>query len=244
MSKFEGLSRRLKEIRKSRGLTQEAFAQKLGVARMSYAYYESGQRTPDILFLERLHELTGYPYDYLMGTSEAKETENISLSAATGLSDKAISWIKSNADFLNIVIDAAASELQSAITSAALFAGEGGIYSSNAGMTFAGFYRAMWNNSIHDLFEACKIKGYEMLTPGERTHVRELIRTWQNEKKATGDTIEPVKNPSRFINAAEAAILWKDQFEILASERERSELMDELQWLDDIYRRANSNEES
>ena len=92
---------RLKAIRIELCLSQEALAHRLGISRVALSYYENGQRTPDVAFLQALHEVTGYPLEYLMGLSEARKTENIDLSKVTGLNDTALNLVLNNAGKIN-----------------------------------------------------------------------------------------------------------------------------------------------
>lgn len=61
---------RLLALRKAIGVSQEAFAKKMGVSRGCIAYYESGQRIPDIAFVSAVSAITGCSLDYLFGRSE------------------------------------------------------------------------------------------------------------------------------------------------------------------------------
>ena len=57
---------RLTELRKASGLSQEAFAEKLGVSRQSVSKWESGGCLPDIEKLTRISELFGVSIDHLI----------------------------------------------------------------------------------------------------------------------------------------------------------------------------------
>jgi len=59
-------SEKLQILRKNRGYTQEALAQKLCVSRQAVAKWESGQIYPDISNLIRLSELMNVSVDYLV----------------------------------------------------------------------------------------------------------------------------------------------------------------------------------
>lgn len=50
----KNFSNNLKEIRKSKGLTQKDMAEKIGVAKSTYSLYESGKREPNILTIKKI----------------------------------------------------------------------------------------------------------------------------------------------------------------------------------------------
>lgn len=52
----------LKEIRESKGYTQESLAEKVGIAKTTYASYEQGHRQPSILNAKRLAEILEVPW--------------------------------------------------------------------------------------------------------------------------------------------------------------------------------------
>ena len=52
----ERFARRLRQLREAAGLTQEQFAKELKVSRGAISYYEKGERTPDIEFLNSLYD--------------------------------------------------------------------------------------------------------------------------------------------------------------------------------------------
>ena len=59
-------SEKLQILRKNRGLTQEALADRLGVSRQAVAKWESGQIYPDISNLIQISELMNVSVDYLV----------------------------------------------------------------------------------------------------------------------------------------------------------------------------------
>ncbi len=59
---------RLKELRKSNGLTQSKLGEILGVTKASICCYEKGTRTPTIENLIDLMEFFGVSADYLIGS--------------------------------------------------------------------------------------------------------------------------------------------------------------------------------
>lgn len=86
----ENFPSRLKALREAIGISQGEFAKALGVARASIGYYESGQRLPDIEFLDQVHELTGCSVNYLMGYDSNMGEYSNAIAAYTGLNDDAI----------------------------------------------------------------------------------------------------------------------------------------------------------
>lgn len=78
---------RLTELRENKNLSRQKVADDLGVSRASLEYYEKGKRTPDIEILLKLADYFGVTCDYLI---KGVSTENVSIHAKTGLSDKAI----------------------------------------------------------------------------------------------------------------------------------------------------------
>ena len=63
---FMAISEKILNLRKDRGLSQEAFAEMLGVSRQSVSRWESGTAVPDIDKILLLSELFGVSTDYLL----------------------------------------------------------------------------------------------------------------------------------------------------------------------------------
>ena len=59
-------SEKLQILRKNKGLTQDALAEKLNVSRQAVAIWESGQAYPDILNLIQISDLMNVTVDYLV----------------------------------------------------------------------------------------------------------------------------------------------------------------------------------
>lgn len=57
--------RRLAEVRKSRGLTQQALAEKLDISLVSIGYIETGKRWPRLVTLHRIAKCLGVSLDEL-----------------------------------------------------------------------------------------------------------------------------------------------------------------------------------
>lgn len=86
----EVFAKRLKELREDSGLNQSQLAEKLGVSRGSISYYENQDRTPDIVFLDKVSTFFGVSLNYLLGHSANKEEKNEEIGVRLGLSDEAI----------------------------------------------------------------------------------------------------------------------------------------------------------
>ena len=65
---------RLREIRKSRKLTQQAVADHLGCSAVVYSRYETGTRQPSIEVILMLADYFGVTVDYLLGRKEPEAT--------------------------------------------------------------------------------------------------------------------------------------------------------------------------
>ena len=61
---------RLKELRLSKGLTQQELAKKLNITSAAVSAYESGVRTPTIEGFNLLSQYFGVSIDYLAGNTE------------------------------------------------------------------------------------------------------------------------------------------------------------------------------
>lgn len=65
---------KLKEIRKSRKMTQQDVAERLHCDVTTYARYESGDRNPPLEMLIMLSQLFGVSLDYLVGIRDFNES--------------------------------------------------------------------------------------------------------------------------------------------------------------------------
>ena len=61
------LSKKLSELRKSRGLTHSDLAKRLNVTRQAYSMYESGKREMSYEALNSIADFYGVTLDYLLG---------------------------------------------------------------------------------------------------------------------------------------------------------------------------------
>lgn len=86
---------RLKEIRKSKNLTQKQLADYLGCNPSVYSRYETGEREPSIPVLVKLSQCLGVTIDSIVGNDfkpedgELREFEVELLLAARGADDRA-----------------------------------------------------------------------------------------------------------------------------------------------------------
>ena len=55
---------KIKNLRKSRKMTQEDFAERIGVSRSTLSCYEIGQRTPSLKTLQEIAQIFGIGLDY------------------------------------------------------------------------------------------------------------------------------------------------------------------------------------
>lgn len=61
------LGKRIKELRKKKGITQKKLASYLGISDRAVGYYESGQRTPPPDILQKIADFFNVSTDYLLG---------------------------------------------------------------------------------------------------------------------------------------------------------------------------------
>ena len=93
-------SRRIKEERENKHLTQNEVAKYLFVTQQAIQRYENGERQPDIITLYQLALLFEVSVDYLLGLSSARSTngDTKEISHTLGLSEKTIKNIMSMPD--------------------------------------------------------------------------------------------------------------------------------------------------
>lgn len=86
------LSKRLKELRISNGLTQRELGERVNVTKVSICCYENGTRTPTLDTLTKLGKVLNVDVDYLLGyESPVKEK---------GKSKKVINMAKEEIEFI------------------------------------------------------------------------------------------------------------------------------------------------
>ena len=69
-------NKRLREIRKSRKLTQQELADKVNVAMRTYQCWEQGKHAPSYDVLIMLADILNISVDYLLGRDEFIENQN------------------------------------------------------------------------------------------------------------------------------------------------------------------------
>ena len=67
------LSKKIYELRKAHGMSQEQLAEKLNVSRQSISKWESGESSPEIERLIELSDVFDVSTDYLLKSSEVDE---------------------------------------------------------------------------------------------------------------------------------------------------------------------------
>lgn len=101
--------KRLRELRKRRGLSAEQLGDKIGVARTTVFGYEQGQRIPDMITIKKIAELFNVTVDYLVGTQLKPPSHNV----REVLSRSDLTWdgiplteeeLKQTRDFLSWII--------------------------------------------------------------------------------------------------------------------------------------------
>ena len=80
---------KIKNLRKSRKMTQEDFAAKIGVSRSTLSCYEIGQRTPSLKTLAEIAEVIGVGLDYF-GVSAKDEAFDLLARAKEVFNDRTI----------------------------------------------------------------------------------------------------------------------------------------------------------
>ena len=87
---------KLKELRKSAGLTQKQLAERLGITSSVVSYYELSERTPSPEVLIKLSGIFHVSVDSLLGI-EQTQTSPLDIS---GLTDEDIQYLRQTIDIL------------------------------------------------------------------------------------------------------------------------------------------------
>lgn len=92
------ISNKIQDLRKSKGMSQEQLADKIGVSRQAISKWESGQSTPDIEKVVLLSDFFGVTTDYLLKGIETNDTDEKKIDA------RIFSAIGTMINFIGIVI--------------------------------------------------------------------------------------------------------------------------------------------
>ena len=74
------INEKIKQARKAAGLTQKQVAEKLGVTKQSYAFYEYGTRRPRLNKLKQIAEVCGVGLDYFGNIDDLQKETGFDLS--------------------------------------------------------------------------------------------------------------------------------------------------------------------
>lgn len=98
---YTELGTKLKSAREACGLTQFKAATHLGIARVLISYYENGTRPIDLLTLNKLSNLYGYPVEYFL-SNEVHGDSGVALAfRSNGLSDSDLDFLAKANEFLH-----------------------------------------------------------------------------------------------------------------------------------------------
>lgn len=86
------IGKRLREVRKKRGLTLQEIADKLGVARSTYAGYESNYRQPPLEILVQIADILKTSTDYLLGLTDNPYPKEPTRNAKELLKENDLHW--------------------------------------------------------------------------------------------------------------------------------------------------------
>lgn len=106
---YRNMGKKLTEIRKKIGYTQQEVAEIIGIGRATLSNYEKGERTIDIVTLHKLCSLYCISIDYLVGMKETPEPESNYEEKfellSSGFSPAALEHIYTNNDFTELIND-------------------------------------------------------------------------------------------------------------------------------------------
>jgi transcriptional regulator with XRE-family HTH domain len=89
---MEHFKERLRLLRKKRGFTTEQLSKKVGIARSSYAGYETGHRFPSLEALKKLATSLDTSTDFLMGITENPLQKEPNRNIKTLLTENGLHW--------------------------------------------------------------------------------------------------------------------------------------------------------
>lgn len=86
---------RIREVRKSRGLTMKQLGKKIGVTESAISQYETDKRQPDSVTLLKLSNLFDVSVDYLLGAAtDKKEQPTVSDELSDAVSMELLNMIR------------------------------------------------------------------------------------------------------------------------------------------------------
>lgn len=112
---------RLKNLREEKGVSQRELAEIIGISKGAVYYYESDERAPDIVTLEKLSDYFGVSADYLLGRTNARtqKPKLRSVCEMVGLSDKSVRMLvrlkkenNSRLRIINLLLEQANSDIE------------------------------------------------------------------------------------------------------------------------------------
>ena len=77
--------KKIRELRKTRGMTAKQLGNVLNVAESTISLYENGKRAPDYEMLKKISAYFGVSVDYLLDNNELAESTSSSLAAGFGM---------------------------------------------------------------------------------------------------------------------------------------------------------------
>lgn len=186
---------RLRQLRENSGLLQSEFAEQLGVARSSISLYETGDRVPDIRFLDKVITEFGCSYDYLMGKSEATRSENVDISKETGLTDEALDVVIKHAATINEIARLFPDYLDGLLALSGIFL-SGNAFDPDFQPTYDS--PEVWFNTLgamdfifdqitDEWARLMQKAGYARLTQAERSRIIQLYKASEAENKKLHD---------------------------------------------------------
>jgi len=84
------LPKRIKQLRKQKGLTQIQLAQRIGITQAFLAEIESGRKRPSLEVLEKLCDTLDCSADYLLDIAQPREYKTFEQSAMDSLTSRGI----------------------------------------------------------------------------------------------------------------------------------------------------------
>lgn len=101
------IGKRIRDLRKTKNLSQQELGDMIGVTKVSISGYETGVRTPSIETLLLLMSTFGVSADYLLGTEKSIISEDTHeyVGAMSEVDIEICKELKRNIDLYNFIID-------------------------------------------------------------------------------------------------------------------------------------------